>query len=128
MPGTLMRALLAGATIAAFAAFAAAAANADSTPVGKLPKTSVTSLSTTKGSLVSIAVPAQLPPTGLVWRIARPLKSGVVTQVGEGEVSGATVLVFRVVGRGKASIVLALTKGDASPSAVAAVRYAITAR
>ena len=32
------------------------------------------------------------------------------------------------VGKGKASIVLALTKGDTSPRAVAAVRYAVTAR
>ena len=71
--------------------------------------------------------PGQLPPTGLVWRIARPLKGGVVRQVGEGDVSGATVLVFSVVGKGKASIVLALTKGDTSPKAVAAVRYAVTA-
>ena len=113
---------------AAVAAVAAPAASADSTPVGKLPKADVTTLTTTKGALFSIAVPTQLQPTGLVWRVARPMKATVVRQVGEGDVSGATVLVFRAVGRGKASIVLALTKGDTSPKAVAAVRYAITAK
>jgi hypothetical protein len=116
------------ATAVAVAALAAPAANADSTPVGQLPKADVTTLTTKKGALFSIAVPTQLQPTGLVWRIARPLNATVVRQVGEGDVSGATVLVFRAVGRGKASVVLALTKGDASPKAVAAVRYAITAR
>jgi hypothetical protein len=118
----------AAATAAALAALAAPAASADSTPVGKLPKADVTTLTTKKGALFSIAVPTQLPPTGLVWRVARPFKTKVVSQVGEGDVSGATVLVFRAVGRGKATIVLALTKGDSSPKALAAVRYAITAR
>jgi hypothetical protein len=36
--------------------------------------------------------------------------------------------VFRAVGKGKTTIVLALTKGDASPKAVAAARYAVTSR
>ena len=116
------------ATTATVVAVAAPAASADSTPVGKLPKADVTTLTTTKGALFSIAVPTQLQPTGLVWRVARPMKATVVRQVGEGDVSGATVLVFRAVGRGKASIVLALTKGDTSPKAVAAVRYTITAK
>jgi hypothetical protein len=116
------------AIVAALAVLAVPAAQADSTPVGKLPKPDVTTLTTKKGAMFSIAVPSQLQPTGLVWRVARPLKASVVRQVGEGDVSGATVLVFRAVGRGKASIVLALTKGDTSPKAVAAVRYAITAK
>jgi hypothetical protein len=112
----------------ALAAAGASVARADSTPVGPLPNAKVTSVTTSKGALVSIAVDSQLPPTGLVWRIARPLNAKVVRQVGEGEVAGTTVLLFRVVGRGKASIVLALTRGDTSPKAVSAVRYSITAR
>jgi hypothetical protein len=126
---TTVRRLLASATAAlVLAAAAVSTAAADSTPVGRLPKVPATTLGTTKGSLFSIAVPSQLPPTGLVWRIARPLNARVVRQVGEGELAGATVLVFRVVGKGKATVVLALTKGDTSSKAVAAVRYSITAR
>jgi len=128
MTGHMTRIARYGATAAALLALAAPAAQADSTPVGKLPKADVTTVTTKKGSLFSIAVPSQLAPTGLVWRIARPFQSKVVQQVGEGDVSGATVLVFRAVGKGKATIVLALTKGDSSPKAVAAVRYAVTAR
>src|SRR5262245_44406703 len=113
---------------AVLAAPAATASRADSTPVGPLPPARVTTLTTTRGSLFSIAVQSQLEPTGLVWRIARPLNAKVVREVGEGEVGGATVLVFRTVGKGKASIALALTKGDTSPRAVSAVRYAVTVR
>ena len=89
----------------------------------------MTTLTTTKGSLFSIAVPAQLPPTGLVWRVARPVNGRVVSQVGEGEIAGATVLVFRVVGKGKAigrpraDEGRLLAQGD-----LCAVRYSITAR
>jgi hypothetical protein len=122
------RLLRTGAAALALAGVGASGANADSTPVGPLPKTSVTTVSTTKGSLVSIAVPSQLQPTGLVWRIARPVKARILQQVAEGELSGTTVLVFRVVGKGKATVVLALTRGDSSPKAIAAVRYSITAR
>jgi len=128
MPSYLTGALRLGAIAATVAAVATPVAAADSTPVGRLPKSPVTTLSTPRGSLFSIAVPSQLPPTGLVWRIARPLNSAVVRQVTEGEVSGTTVLVFKTVGKGKASIVLALTKGDTSPKAVSAVRYTITSR
>jgi len=128
MPSHLSGALRLGAIAAIFAAVATPVATADSTPVGRLPKAPVTTLSTTKGSLFSIAVPSQRPPTGLVWRIARPLNSAVVRQVTEGDVSGTTVLVFRTVGKGKASIVLALTKGETSPKAVSAVRYTVTSR
>ena len=124
----LTRVARVGATAAALATLATPAATADSTPVGQLPKADVTNLTTAKGSLFSIAVPTQLGPTGLVWRIARPLNAKVVRQVGEGDVAGATVLVFRTVGKGKASVVLALTKGDSSSRAVAAVRYLVTAR
>ena len=123
------RALASTAATIALAATAVSTAAADSTPVGPLPaKTPVTSVDTTKGSLFSLAVPSQLAPTGLVWRVARPLNATIVSQVGEGEIAGTTVLVFRVVGKGRASVVLALTKGDSSPKAISAVRYTLTVR
>jgi hypothetical protein len=122
-----LRALVAGAALA-LAAFLPATAGADSTPVGSLPKPAVTSLSTTRGSLVSVALPSARPATGLVWRIARPLDARKVRQVGEADVGRAVVLVFRVVGVGRTSIVLAQTHGETSTRAVRAVRYDLRVR
>ena len=102
---------------------AAGTAAADSTPVGPLPKPAVTKVTTAKGSLVAVALPRQAPRTGLVWRIARRLDTRVVRQVGEADVGPSVVLVFRVVGAGRTSLHFALTRGDASPKAVRAVRY-----
>lgn len=111
--------------IGAVALVVAPAVWADSTPVGKLPPPSVTTMTTAKGWLVSVTLPTRSPSTGLVWRIARPLDTRVVRQVGEADVGPAVVLVFRVVGTGQTSITLALTRGDASPRAIQAVRYVV---
>ena len=92
-------------------------------PVGPLPTPAVTKVTTAKGSLVAVSLPARPAGTGLVWRVARPLDARVVRQVGEADVGPSVVLVFRVVGRGRASLHFALTRGDASPKAVRAVRY-----
>jgi hypothetical protein len=100
---------------------------ADSAPVGKLPRPVVTTVIAKRGSLVSLSVPAREPSTGLVWRVARPYDTRVVRQVGEADVGPAVVLVFRVVGRGRSSITVALTRGDSSPKALEAVRYDVRA-
>jgi hypothetical protein len=110
-------------SVAVLALVAAGSAAADSTPVGPLPTPAVTKLATVKGSLVAVGLPAQPARTGLVWRVARPLDTGIVRQVGEADVGPSVVLVFRVIGRGRASLHFALTRGDASPKAVRAVRY-----
>jgi hypothetical protein len=114
-------------SVAVLALAGAGAAAADSTPVGPLPKPAVTTVTTAKGSLVAVALPRQAPRTGLVWRVARPLDARVVRQVGEAEVGSSVVLVFRVVGRGRASLHFALTRGDTSPKAARAVRYDLRA-
>jgi hypothetical protein len=111
----------------AAAALAPATAIADSAPVGPLPKPAVTTVTTTQGSLVSVSLRARKVSSGLVWRVARPLDARVVKQVGEADVGPAVVLVFRVVGRGRTPITLALTRGDASSKAVQAARYDIHA-
>jgi hypothetical protein len=54
-----------------------------------------------------------------------PFDTRVVRQVGEVGVGPAVVLVFRAVRKGKASITVALTRGDSSPTAIRAVRYVI---
>ena len=110
-------------SVASLAFVAAGTAAADSTPVGPLPTPAVTKVTTAKGSLVAVSLPARPAGTGLVWRVARPLDARVVRQVGEADVGPSVVLVFRVVGRGRASLHFALTRGDASPKAVRAVRY-----
>jgi hypothetical protein len=109
--------------VVVLALVATGAATADSMPVGPLPKPAVTKVTTAKGSLVAVALPTQPARTGLVWRVARPLDTRVVRQVGEADVGSSVVLVFRVVGRGHASLRFALTRGDTSPKAVRAVRY-----
>jgi len=115
---------LAGAVLALAGAGTAVA---DSTPVGPLPKAAVTRVTTAKGSLVAVSLPGQPPRNGLVWRIARPLDTRLVRQVGGADVGPSVVLVFRVVGRGHASLQFALTRGDTSPKAVRAVRYDLRA-
>ena len=114
-------------TVAGLALVVTGTALADSTPVGPLPKPAVTKVTTAKGSLVAVSLPAQPARTGLVWRVARPLDTRVVRQVGEADVAPAVVLVFRVVGRGNTSLHFALTRGDGSPKAVRAVRYDLRA-
>ena len=109
--------------VAVLALVAVGVAAADSTPVGPLPAPAVTKVTTVKGSLVAVGLPAQPARTGLVWRVSRPLDTRIVRQVGEADVGPSVVLVFRVVGRGRASLHFALTRGDASPKAVRAVRY-----
>ena len=104
---------------ASVAALVTPAALADSTPVGPLPPGPVTTMTAAHGTLVAIAVPRRKASTGLVWRIARTVSPRVLRQVGEADVGPAIVLVFRAVGRGNATVVLALTKGDASAKAVA---------
>ena len=104
---------------ASVAALVTPAALADSTPVSPLPPGPVTTMTAAHGTLVAIAMPRRKASTGLVWRIARPVDPRVLRQVGEADVGPTIVLVFRAVGRGNATVVLALTKGDASAKAVA---------
>jgi hypothetical protein len=102
------------------------AAFADSTPVGPLPAGKVTSVSTPRGTLIAVALPRQKASTGLVWRVARAYNAKVVKQVSEADVGSSVVLVYRAAGKGKTSVILALTKGDTSPKAVKAATYRIT--
>jgi len=108
-------------TVCAVAA-TAGAASATAPPVGRLPAAKVTTVTTTRGQLVSIALPTR---RGYVWRVARPISARVVRQVGEGTLGRSVVLVFAAVGRGKASIVVAETRGETA-KAYRAVRYSIT--
>jgi hypothetical protein len=114
------------ALVAAGVALAAASpAGADSTPVGPLPHGPVSTITTAPNQLVAVALPHASAKTGLGWRIARRYDAAVVRQVSEGEIGANVVLVFRVVGRGRTSLVFALTRGDTSAKAVRAVTHRI---
>lgn len=94
----------------ASAALAIASANATAPPVGPLPAGPVSSISTSKGQLVAVALPRRA--NGLVWRIARPVNPTVLQQVSEANVDGAVIVVFRAMGRGTVTVSFGLTRGE----------------
>jgi hypothetical protein len=108
--------------VAGALAATAGTATATAPPVGPLPAAKVTTVKTTRGQLVSIALPAR---RGYVWRVARPIPARVVRQVGEGNLGRSVVLVFATVARGHGAIVLAETRGETA-RAYRAVRYEVT--
>ena len=105
------------------AAALAAPALASAPPVGPLPASKLTTITTTRGSLVSIALPRRAG--GYAWRVARAFNPRVVRQVTEGDVGPTVVLVFRAVGRGYTTIVVAETRGETA-KAYRAARYLVT--
>ena len=124
---SLGRRLFLSAMVAFFAVGTAAATGArnDSTPVGRLPAGPTAKTTTKPGLLVAVALPRAARTSGLRWRIARRYNAHIVREISEANVRGSVVLVFRVVGRGKTSLVFALTRGDTSPKAVKAATYKI---
>ena len=101
-------------------AFLVPLAAADSTPVGTLPNGPVSSVVTTRGALVAVALPRQSAASGLVWRLARRVDPAVLTEVSEADAGPSVVVVFRARGRGNVRIAFALTKGDTGTKAVRA--------
>ena len=103
----------------------AGSAAADSTPIGKLPPGPVQVVTTQRGQYVAASLPEL---AGLDWRIARTVNGKVLRQVSEGEVGNTVVVVFRAVGKGKATVSFAATRGDSSPKAERATFYRVTVR
>ena len=100
------------ALVAAMQAVSVSAARTDATPVGALPRGPVSTVTTQPGLLVAVAVPRQKEASGLVWRLARDVDAKVVRQLSEADVGPNVVVVFKVVGSGKTSIIFALTRGE----------------
>lgn len=125
-PSTLV--VLAAGLIAVVVLAVAVTARADSTPVGQLPAGAVSMITTAPNQLVAIALPHASKKSGLSWRLARPYNSNVVRQISEADVDASVVLVFKVVGRGKTSLVFGLTRGDTSPKAVKSATHKIVSR
>jgi hypothetical protein len=82
---------------------------ASSPPVGPLPAGPVTSITTPKGSLVSVALASR---AGKSWRLARAVSPKVLVEVSEANVGSSVVIVYRAVGRGSASVRYGLTRGE----------------
>lgn len=126
MTRTLPAALAALTTLVVLVAGTAAAAPTDSTPVGPLPDGPTTVVTTKRGQYVAVSLPRQSAASGLVWRVARQVNAKVVRQVSEADVGPTVVVVFRAVGKGRATIAFAATKGDASSKAVKAQLTRVT--
>lgn len=121
---SFIAAVVAGAAILVGAA--SASAPTDSTPIGPLPAGPVVTVTTTRTQLVAVAMPRQKASTGLVWRLARRVDTRVLRQQSEADVGSSVVVVFRAVGRGKATVAFALTRGEGSSKALRALRYRVT--
>jgi hypothetical protein len=119
---------LAGLALLAALAGVAGAAPLSATPVGPLPAGPVTAVQAERGTLVAIALPRPASASGRVWRIARPFSAAVVREVSEADVGPTVVVVFKAVGPGRTTVRFALTRGDASPKALAAQALRVTVR
>jgi hypothetical protein len=93
-----------------------------------LPPGATASTVTHTGQLLAIALPGLRRNEGYTWRVARRVDARVIREVSEADLGGNVVVLFRVVGRGKATIVFALTRGDSSAKAVRAYRHRVLAR
>jgi hypothetical protein len=104
---------------------AVGSASGNATPIGKLPRGPVNVVTTERGQYVAASLPHL---DGLSWRVARAVNTKVVRQVSEGDVGDTVVVVFRAVGKGKATISFAATRGDSGSKAFRATTYRVTVR
>jgi hypothetical protein len=111
-----------GALVAALALSGVAGATAP--PVKNIPIGPVSTIATQRGQLVSVALPHM---AGKSWRIARAVNAKVIRQVGEADVGSNVVIVFKAVGKGRATVVFALTRGEGS-HAYASRSFSVTVR
>jgi hypothetical protein len=109
----------------AAAAFLVAPAWAAAPPVGPLPAGPTAQITTKRGELVAVALPAQ--PSGRVWRLKGSIDTRVVREVSEADVGKDVVIVFRASGRGATTLSYGSTRGETA-KAYAAKRFHITVR
>lgn len=120
---TKIRLLLVPAAAAAVAAATlAGSSSASAPPVGPLPKSPVTTISTVAQELIAVALPRG--QSGLVWRAARPYDSSVVRETTEANVGDLTVIVYLAVRPGTTILRFGLTNGE-RPKAYRAARYRV---
>ncbi len=100
-----------------------ATASAAAPPVGPLPAGPVSQISTKRGELVAVALPA--PTNGRQWRQKGIVNQKVLKEVAEADVGPSIVIVFKAMGRGKATIAYGLTRGETA-HAFAGRRFVVT--
>ncbi|HET8751147.1 MAG TPA: hypothetical protein VFM43_01315 [Gaiellaceae bacterium] len=98
-------------------------AHGSAPPVGRLPKGPSSTIRTSPGSLVAIALPHRAH--GLVWRLARNVDAGVLREVSEANVGKHVVVVYRAIGEGRVRLAYGLTRGE-SRRAHAALRFTVS--
>jgi hypothetical protein len=103
----------------------AGARTAAAPPVGPLPSGPTSTIQTQVGQLVAFALPHR--PNGRVWRIARAIDPKVLVEVSEADVGANVVLVFKVTGKGSATVSFGLTRGERS-KAYEARRFVVNVR
>jgi hypothetical protein len=118
----MLRLVAAGATAVALLVLVLPA-GATAPPVGTLPKGPVTTIRTTAGSLVAVALPHRA--NGLVWRLARGVDPKVLREVSEADVGKDVVVVYRAVGTGQVRLAYGLTRGE-TRGARASLTFAVT--
>jgi hypothetical protein len=104
-----MRHLIAAAAAGVAALVLVLPADATAPPVGRLPKGSATTIRTTAGSLVAVALPRR--SGGLAWRLARGVDARVLGEVSEANVGTDVVVVFRAMTPGQVRVLYGLTRG-----------------
>lgn len=111
--------------VVAVATFAASS-RASAPPVGPLPKSPVTTITTFTQELVSFALPRG--NSGLVWRQAQNTKPSVASERTEGDIPGSvTVVVFIAHKPGTTMVSFGLTNGERA-KAYRAARYPIVVK
>ncbi len=101
----------------------AGTSGASAPPVGPLPASPVTTITTFTQELVSFALPRG--QSGLVWRAALDSNPAVAREVAEGDIPGnVTVVVFLARKPGTTNVAFGLTR-DEHPKAYRAARYRV---
>jgi len=98
-------------------------ADATAPPVGPLPKGPVTTIRTTAGSLVAVALPHR--SGGLAWRLTRGGDVKVLREVSEANVGTDVVVVFRAMTPGRVRLSYGLTRGE-THRAHASLTFSVT--
>jgi hypothetical protein len=111
--------------LAAATAALASSARAAAPPIGSLPPGPSSTIATTTGELVAVALPHRAG--GRAWRIAKAPDAKVLRQISEADVGNQVVLVFKAAGQGTTTFALALTRGERA-TAYESRRYTVTVR
>jgi hypothetical protein len=111
--------------VAASVLVGATAARASSPPIGTLPPGPHTTVTTTAGQLVAVALPHR--SGGRVWRIARRFDGKVLREVSEADVGSNVVIVFKALHPGTTTLSYALTRGETT-KALEARTFAVRIR